>query len=170
MSYLDFVWNLWMLYIILYVVKYLNFFKYPWVRTYIKKICWCPHNIYPHEYGDGYEMNIYPMGRVHESYYPNWIYIHTHLVLVFVRLVQFRLLIFFMFNLVLLISKMVRFWYFFVKLRFTSCPYMAHVNYNVHILVKMIFYNLYIKSLHLNTQIISFFTSVKNYKCKNVKK
>jgi len=34
--------------------------------------------------------------------------------------------------------------------------------------IKIIVLNLYIKSLHLNIQIILFFTSVKNFKCKNL--
>jgi len=36
-------------------------------------------------------------------------------------------------------------------------------------MLKYFFLNLYIKSLHLNIQIILFFTSVKNYKGKNEK-
>jgi len=42
-------------------------------------------------------------------------------------------------------------------------------NYNLYIHIKIIVLNLYIKSPHLNIQIILFFTSVKNYKGKNVK-
>jgi len=42
-------------------------------------------------------------------------------------------------------------------------------NYNLYIHIKIIVLNLYIKSLYLNIQIILFFTSVKNYKDKNVK-
>jgi len=43
------------------------------------------------------------------------------------------------------------------------------LKYKLYIHVKIIFPNLYIKSLHLNIQIILFFTRVKNYKNKNVK-
>jgi len=32
--------------------------------VYIKNICGYPHNGYPHEYGDGYGVDIYLAGRV----------------------------------------------------------------------------------------------------------
>ena len=40
------------------------------------------------------------------------------------------------------------------------------LNYNLYKHVKIIVFNLYIKSLHLNIQIILIFTSVKNFMCK----
>ena len=43
------------------------------------------------------------------------------------------------------------------------------INYNLYIHVKIFFLNLYIKSLHLNIQIILFFINVKKFKCKNYK-
>ena len=41
-------------------------------------------------------------------------------------------------------------------------------NYNLYVKINVL--NLYIKSLHLNIQVILFFTSVKNYKGKKCKK
>jgi len=43
-------------------------------------------------------------------------------------------------------------------------------NYNLYIHVKIIVLNLYIKSLHLNIQIILFFVSVKNFMCKKLQR
>ena len=43
-------------------------------------------------------------------------------------------------------------------------------NYNLYIHVKIIVLNLYFKSLHLNIQIILFFTSVKNFMCKKLQR
>jgi len=56
------------------------------------------------------------------------------------------------------------------------CPFqfetklVTKFNYNLYIHVKIIVLNLYIKSLHLNLQIILFFTNVKNFMCKKLQK
>jgi len=52
-----------------YLFIYL-FCKYSRVPVDIKKLCKYPHNRYPHGYEDGYEMDMYQMGRVWGSYYP----------------------------------------------------------------------------------------------------
>jgi len=41
-------------------------------------------------------------------------------------------------------------------------------NYNLYMHIQIIVLNLYMKSLHLNIQIILFFTSVKNFKCTKI--
>jgi len=77
-----------------------------------------------------------------------------------VVIVIFNLILYlnFWFNLVL---KMIQ----FRPLQFET-KLVTKFNYTLYIHVKIIVLNLYINSLHLNIQIILFFTSVKNLMCK----
>jgi len=79
------------------------------------------------------------------------------------------------FNLVIYLN----FWFSLVPQYFKMiqfCPFQFKTilvnkfNYNLYIHVKIIVLNLYIKSLHLNIQIILSFTSVKNFKCKKLQR
>ena len=82
---------------------------------------------------------------------------------------QFSPLLNFLFNLVPQFFKMIQFCPFKFETKLVN-----KFNYNLYIHIKIIVLNLYIKSLHLNIQIILFLTSVKissvkNYKGENVK-
>jgi len=78
---------------------------------------------------------------------------------------QFSPLLNFWFNLVPQFFKMIQ----FHPLQFET-KLVTKFNYNLYIHVKIIVLNLYIKSLHLNIQIILFFTSVKNFMCKKLQR
>jgi len=69
------------------------------------------------------------------------------------------------FNLVSQFFKMIQFRPFQFETKLVNL-----FNYNLYIRIKIIVLNLYIKSLHLNIQIILFFTNVENFICQKCKK
>jgi len=71
----------------------------------------------------------------------------------------------FLLNLVLLFLKTIQFYLFQFETKLVN-----KLNYNLYIHVKIIFLNLYIKSLQLNIQIILCFTRIKNFMCKKVQR
>ena len=80
-------------------------------------------------------------------------------------IVVFNLVLYliFWFNLVPQIFKTIQFCHFQFETKLVTKFY-----YNLYIHVKIIVLNLYIKSLHLNIQIILLFTSIKIFMCKKL--
>ena len=54
---------------LLNIIFFVNFLRYPWISTDIKKICGYLHNGYPHGYEYGCETDIFSAGRVRGNYY-----------------------------------------------------------------------------------------------------